>query len=97
MPKHKIIASRPLQILGHEDTVEPGTVLATIETDCEIGSLISSLQFGNATLESEATEAEAANETGDKPTTRRTSKRTTAAAAPAGDGGTKSRLPSRRR
>ncbi len=57
MRKHKIIATRPLQILGHEGTVEPGTLLATIETDCEIGSLLSSLQFDNARVETEADEA----------------------------------------
>jgi hypothetical protein len=58
MAKNRIVASRLLQILGHDGDVEPGTVLATIETDCEIGALLSALQFGNAELEREPQDGE---------------------------------------
>ncbi len=82
MAKHTIIAARPMQILGHEGDVEAGTVLATIETDCELGSLVSALHFGTAKVD--AGDADAG---GESPTVSRTSKRR-AAAAPAGQAST---------
>lgn len=58
MAKNRIVASRPLQILGFEGSVEAGTVLAEIDTDCEIGALLSALQFGGAEIEREDSEEE---------------------------------------
>lgn len=77
--------------------MEGGTVLATIETDCEIGSLLSSLQFGNAKVQHDEEATEGGDGDTAKTTTRRTTKRTASAApAPTGDG-SKSATPSRRR
>jgi hypothetical protein len=58
MAKNRIVASRLLQIVGFEGDVEPGTVLAEIDTDCEIGALLSALQFGGAEIEREDSEQE---------------------------------------
>ncbi len=51
MAKHKIIAARKLQVIGHDGDVEAGTELATIETECELSSLVSLLHFGSAIVE----------------------------------------------
>lgn len=52
MAKFRIIAAAALQIVGIEDGhAEAGDELGTIETDCEIGSLISCMNFGQVKLE----------------------------------------------
>lgn len=47
---YEIRTTRDIQIEGIEDVVPGETVVATIETNCNIGSLISCLQFGNARM-----------------------------------------------
>lgn len=52
MAKFQIIAAAALQIVGIEDGhAEAGEVLGTIETDCEIGSLISCMNFGQVRVD----------------------------------------------
>lgn len=81
MAKHTIIAGGPLQVLGHEGTVESGTVLATIETDCDLAGLLNLLQFGSAIVAADESEDESAEAKADpKPPRRRPAARTQAPA-----------------
>lgn len=51
MSKFEVISNCALQIDGAPDgLVEGDSVIATIETDCNPGSIWSALQFGNARL-----------------------------------------------
>ncbi len=96
MVKHKIIAARKLQVIGHDGDVEAGTELATIETECELSSLVSLLHFGSAIVEPvEAPEDDTPQTTTSKPSRRKAA--AAPASAPAGDGGTKGNIPTRRR
>jgi hypothetical protein len=73
--RYEIRTTRDIQIDGFDDVVPGDSVVATIETDCNIGSLISCLQFGNARMVD--TEAEASAPAGDptaEPKTKRTRK-----------------------
>lgn len=50
MRKFQIIATRDLQIDGLSEPAAGDSVLGTIETDCNVGSLISCLEHRNARL-----------------------------------------------
>ena len=50
MRRYEVRTTRTLQIEGFEGEAPGDTVIATIHTDCNIGSIISALQFGNATM-----------------------------------------------
>ena len=49
--KFRVITNHALQIEGLEGVTPGDTVIAMLETDCNAGSIWSSLQFGNARLE----------------------------------------------
>lgn len=54
MARYEIKTTRSVQIEGHEGEVPGDTVIATIETEANLGSVWSLLQFGGAVAIDEA-------------------------------------------
>ena len=59
MARFLIVAAASLQIVGVEGTAEAGEVLGVIETDCDVASLVSALNYGGATLQNSKKKAAA--------------------------------------